>query len=76
MRAMGIKSFVLGAILVTGLFSYAQAGSGRDVVKLTNEFRTSNNLPALKLSPLLESIVLAYGHGWNVSRGSGFAAGL
>ena len=33
MRAMGIKSFVLGAILVTGLFSYAQAGSGRDVVK-------------------------------------------
>ncbi|MEJ5216704.1 CAP domain-containing protein [Cognatishimia sp. D5M38] len=61
MRAMGLKTILLGAVLVTGHFSYAQAGSGRDVVKLTNEFRTSNNLPALRLSPLLESIAATHG---------------
>ena len=61
MRAMGLKTILLGAVLVTGLFSFAQAGSGRDVVRLTNEFRTSNNLPALKLSPLLESIAASFG---------------
>lgn len=61
MRAMGLKTILLAAILVTGLFSLAQAGSGRDVVAMTNTFRASNDLPALTPSPLLEAIAAAHG---------------
>ena len=56
MRAKGFRTLVVGAILVSALVTTAHAGPARDVVRLTNEFRSDNNLPELRLSPLLESI--------------------
>jgi uncharacterized protein YkwD len=61
MQAMGLKTIGLAVVVAASWLAVAQAGPARDVVRLTNEFRASNNLPELRLSPLLESIAETHG---------------
>lgn len=64
MRAKGIKQglMVMAGVAVSMVVASASvAGSARDVVRLTNDFRVSNDLPALRVSPLLESIAATHG---------------
>jgi uncharacterized protein YkwD len=63
-----MRVWVLGLILMTGM---AEAEPVRDVVKLTNAYRSQNGLGPLAVSPVLEAVAGAHGRDMT---GKGFFA--